>query len=560
MKLFLKIFFACIALLILVSVIVGAAWMAFPRPSKETAPEDVFSLSATPKQKQQLFLQKNVESVLYSVLGKDHVKVTVYVNYEDAAVETKTIRLDPRQIKEQSNKRYEESLPPSGEEIKNTTSPASGAPKLPGLPSVEGKKELPALPGFPKIQADKREKTAVVKPGTKTASTDKNSSRRFEESTTKVYYNQTEEIISKRDERIRNVFINLVVDKNQLTARNLTIEDIRTLVEGTVGFDPKRGDALYSLVYPFPEKGSAVALSSLMASPIFNNPLWLGLGVIVLLLCGGLVYFLTRRRKRSVTSDAIPSGDAIQPSTESHPSSEEQQSALDAEPPASASSPFSFINEWNPNRVIAYFQKETDQVRTLLFKYLNQDQSARLLENISPDFAYKLIAPIEAPNPILLSNFASALKEQSQRAVSEKQETKMEHLRKIARIMELMASTRRAETLTAIEKEDPALADSLRQLIFNFEDFVKLDDHALQTILFEVADYRSIAIAVQYCSPKLKMKILRCLTERTQTIVDTELTSVSGKVSETESEDAQRGIIDIARELEERDLVTLPRG
>ncbi len=213
---------------------------------------------------------------------------------------------------------------------------------------------------------------------------------------------------------------------------------------------------------------------------------------------------------------------------------------------------FKFLNNLSPELIYLYFKKESDQVRLFIFSYLNQKSAAYILSKMDDTFNSKIITQVEIPNFKLMDTFENKLEDHFEILnVSDHMEDSGQAT-KLASILELMNSTRRTEIVNTILKRDAKMGTAIQNLIFNFEDFNTLPDATLQTILFEIADYRAMAIALQKCSPELKEKIDRCLVDRTKEIVNAEIKGVTGRVNDDEIEDAHRTIINVARELEKK--------
>ncbi|MBF0474068.1 MAG: hypothetical protein HQK93_10125 [Nitrospirae bacterium] len=121
----------------------------------------------------------------------------------------------------------------------------------------------------------------------------------------------------------------------------------------------------------------------------------------------------------------------------------------------------------------------------------------------------------------------------------------------------LNASDRSTEhlVLEKIEEYDQILADSIRQIMFVFEDIDKVDDRGIQQILKEV-DTADLSLALKTASESLKTKVLRNMSKRSAKILEEEMES-KGPVKVSDVEKAQANIVAIARKLEEEGKIVI---
>ncbi len=69
----------------------------------------------------------------------------------------------------------------------------------------------------------------------------------------------------------------------------------------------------------------------------------------------------------------------------------------------------------------------------------------------------------------------------------------------VANILNQMDRKLESELLGKIEEEDAGLAERIRQLMFTFEDLMKIDDRGMQTLLKEITS-EDVALALKGAS------------------------------------------------------------
>lgn len=109
--------------------------------------------------------------------------------------------------------------------------------------------------------------------------------------------------------------------------------------------------------------------------------------------------------------------------------------------------------------------------------------------------------------------------------------------------------------LEAIEEKDYNLSTEIKRLMFLFEDIVGIDDRGIQRILRDV-DKRDLALALKVADEKIRTKIFKNMSERAAAVVKEEL-EFMGPVKLKEVEGAQMRIVDIIKNLEEQEEISI---
>jgi flagellar motor switch protein FliG len=95
-------------------------------------------------------------------------------------------------------------------------------------------------------------------------------------------------------------------------------------------------------------------------------------------------------------------------------------------------------------------------------------------------------------------------------------------------------------------------------MMFVFEDLLKVDDRGMREILKKV-ESQQLVIAMKTASEEMKQKIMDNLSSRAAEMLLEDL-EVMGPVRLTEVEEAQQGIVSVAKELEAEGTIVLGKG
>ncbi|MHC4101346.1 MAG: flagellar motor switch protein FliG, partial [Planctomycetota bacterium] len=128
-----------------------------------------------------------------------------------------------------------------------------------------------------------------------------------------------------------------------------------------------------------------------------------------------------------------------------------------------------------------------------------------------------------------------------------------------AEILNLCDRSTEKSILEGIESDDPDLVESIRRLMFVFEDILKVNDKGIQAVLKEI-DNEELCLALKTASEELKEKIFTNMSARAATLIREDM-EYMGPVRLSDVEGAQQRIVDVVRRLEEAgEIIISGRG
>jgi flagellar motor switch protein FliG len=125
----------------------------------------------------------------------------------------------------------------------------------------------------------------------------------------------------------------------------------------------------------------------------------------------------------------------------------------------------------------------------------------------------------------------------------------------VATILNRTNVTLSKDIIAGIEEKDPEVASEIKRLMFLFEDIIHLQDKDIQRILKEV-DRKDLGFALKIADEKVSTKIYANMSERAADLLKEEL-QFMGPVKLKEVEAAQARIVDVIKQLEEQEEITI---
>lgn len=179
--------------------------------------------------------------------------------------------------------------------------------------------------------------------------------------------------------------------------------------------------------------------------------------------------------------------------------------------------PFQFFNEADPVQLATSFQNENPQLIALILAYLQPAQSAKILNCLPADVQAQVamkIAEMDTTNPEILADIEKIV-EMRFSSVMVQDFSQAGGIDTLANILNRTDRATERNVLDLLEVENPELADEVRELMFVFEDIVKLDNRTVQRILREI-NSKDLALALKGTKEEVREKIFVNMSERAQ--------------------------------------------
>jgi flagellar motor switch protein FliG len=161
------------------------------------------------------------------------------------------------------------------------------------------------------------------------------------------------------------------------------------------------------------------------------------------------------------------------------------------------------------------------------------------LDQISPDVINKIAA--------VIGQRLNALGEFSRESYG--------GVKAVAEMLNRSDSESSKEILGFIEEQDPNLVQTIRHLMFVFEDILLIDTSGLKEVLSRV-DRKVLTIALKGTSEQLKSHFLECMSQRGAEMLREDMEAL-GPIKIREVEAAQQQVIAVVRALEAEGVLSV---
>lgn len=206
-----------------------------------------------------------------------------------------------------------------------------------------------------------------------------------------------------------------------------------------------------------------------------------------------------------------------------------------------------------------FVSAEHPQTMAFLMTAMNPDQAAAVLKMMSPEAQTDVLVRISN-----LTNVKADIVDEVREVLQTQlcgDGTAGEEIggpKSAADILNFIDRSSEERIIAEIEETFPDLAETIRNLMFTFEDVKKIDDRGIQTVLKDVPR-EQLVLALKTASQELRDALLRNVSQRAAEMIREDLEAL-GPVKLKDVEKAQQGVVDIVRRLEEDGKIVIGGG
>lgn len=218
---------------------------------------------------------------------------------------------------------------------------------------------------------------------------------------------------------------------------------------------------------------------------------------------------------------------------------------------------FDALQKADPQQLAKFIHSEHPQTIALILSHLNPSQAAGLLFSLPVDMRADVslrMASLDQISPDIISKIAVIIG-QKLKALGELSRESYGGIRAVAEMFNRLDSSSSKEILDNIETSDANLAETIRHLMFVFEDLLLIDQNGIKELLGRI-DRKVLTVALKGTSEQLKNHFLVSMSQRGSEMMREDMDAL-GPVKIKEVEAAQQQIISVVRQLETEGVLSL---
>lgn len=222
--------------------------------------------------------------------------------------------------------------------------------------------------------------------------------------------------------------------------------------------------------------------------------------------------------------------------------------------------PFGIARKADAHQLLNVIMNEHPQTIALILCYLQPDKAAQIMSGLPEELQVdvtKRIAMMSNTSPIVIEEVEEVLEKKLSSVIRSEFAT-IGGVQSLVDILNNVDRGTEKSILDELDKEQPELAEKIRENMFIFEDIISLDNISIQRVLREV-DTKDLALAIKGSSEEVANVIYKNMSKRAAQTLKEDI-EYMGPVRLVDVEKAQQAIVAIIRRLDDAGEIVISRG
>lgn len=215
------------------------------------------------------------------------------------------------------------------------------------------------------------------------------------------------------------------------------------------------------------------------------------------------------------------------------------------------------LREMDGKILASFLRDEHPQTVAFILAHLYPGHAGEILsllnEDVQKEVAYRITQLTRTP-PEIIEEVSRVLRNE----IRQVRGKEIGGVKPLSEMLNFVDKETEERVLAGLDEIDHEMTNSVRGLMFTFEDLSKIDDKSMQTLIREVERDKWV-LALRTASPQMKKKVFSNMSERAGALLREELEGM-GPVRLRDVEGTQREVLEIARALEAEGKIFLATG
>ncbi|TAE82970.1 MAG: flagellar motor switch protein FliG, partial [Alphaproteobacteria bacterium] len=210
----------------------------------------------------------------------------------------------------------------------------------------------------------------------------------------------------------------------------------------------------------------------------------------------------------------------------------------------------------NEEVLAAFLKNEYPQTIALIISKIRPDHAAKVLSVLPEELAVEVInrmLTMDSVKKEVIEGIERTLRHEFMSNIAKTQ--RRDSYEMMADIFNNFDRATEGRFMSHLEHETPESAERIRNLMFTFEDLIKIDMSGIQTVLRNL-DKEKLALALKGASDELKELFFKNMSERASKILLEDMESM-GPVRLKDVDEAQMYVVNVAKELSNKGEITI---
>ncbi len=221
-----------------------------------------------------------------------------------------------------------------------------------------------------------------------------------------------------------------------------------------------------------------------------------------------------------------------------------------------SSKSFGYLGQIKPQQLADFIEKEHPQTIALILAHMDPTSAAETMSFFSDELRSEVtirMANLGDISPSVIKRVSAVLESKLEALTSYKVE--VGGPRAVAEVLNRLGQKASKSVIASIEQTDETLATTIKEMMFTFEDIMKLDNNAIREIL-KVADKKALMVALKGSGEDLMAKFMSNMSQRASDAFKEEMQFL-GAVRVKDVEESQRSVVEEVQQLAEQGVIQI---
>jgi flagellar motor switch protein FliG len=202
----------------------------------------------------------------------------------------------------------------------------------------------------------------------------------------------------------------------------------------------------------------------------------------------------------------------------------------------------------NEELLALYFRNEHPQTAALVLSKIAPDHAAKVLSNLPDSFAFEIISRILSLGSVkkeVLERVERILRAEFISSIGKTQ--KYDSFEMLAEIFNNLDRSNETKFMTMLESNLPEAAVKIKDMMFTFDDLIKIDSKGIQRLLRDVEKSR-LTLALKGAPEELRKVLFSSMSQRAAKIIEEDLMAL-GSVRLKDVDSARSDVVLVVKQL-----------
>jgi len=210
-----------------------------------------------------------------------------------------------------------------------------------------------------------------------------------------------------------------------------------------------------------------------------------------------------------------------------------------------------------PRQLAGFLRNENRQTLALVLSNMSPEAGGALLQSLPPELQAQAALRMATLDRVPQEVFRKITEAIGSKLNAIRQVSRSDGIRSLAGLLNRVEPALADRVLSEVERENQGAADSVRNLMFTFEDILGIDKQGMKALLGRL-DSKVLTLALKGAANKIRDHFTQCMSQRASEMLSEDIEAL-GAVRIRDVQAAQQQVIAAVRQLQQEGIIAISR-